>query len=45
MLFETKHQELPGLILSVDFEKFFVTVSWDFIENVSKVFSVWVTAY
>lgn len=29
-----KKQELPGLILSVDFEKAFDTVSWKFIESV-----------
>ena len=39
MLFETKNQELPGLILSVDFEKAFDTVSWEFIENVLKYFN------
>ena len=39
MLFETKNQELPGLIFSVDFEKAFDTVSWEFIENVVKYFN------
>ena len=39
VLFETKKQELPGLILSVDFEKAFDTVSWKFIESVLKYFN------
>ena len=34
VLFETKNQELPGLIPSIGFEKAFNTVSWDFIERV-----------
>ena len=39
VLFETKNQELPGLLLSVDFEKAFDTVSWKCIESVLKYFN------
>ena len=33
ILYETKRQGLPGLILSIDFEKAFDTVSWKFINK------------
>ena len=36
MLFETKDQDIPGMILSIDFEKAFGTVSWKLIKNVLK---------
>lgn len=39
ILFETRNQELPGMILSVDFEKAFDTVSWKFITKVLKYFN------
>ena len=39
VLFETKNQELPDLILSIDFEKAFDTVSWKFIVKVLKYFN------
>ena len=34
ILFETKSQEIPGLISSIDFEKAFDNVSWKFIHKV-----------
>ena len=34
VLFEVRNQDIPGLILSIDFEKAFDTVSWKCIEKV-----------
>ena len=34
-----KKQDIPGMILSVDFEKAFDTVSWKFIEKVLNYFN------
>ena len=33
VLYETKNRNLQGLILSIDFEKAFGTVSWKFIDK------------
>lgn len=39
VLFESKKQNIPGLLLSVDFEKAFDTVSWTFISKVLDYFN------
>ena len=39
VLFESKKQNLPGLLLSIDFEKAFDTVSWKFIMKVLACFN------
>ena len=39
VLFETKRQNIPGLILSIDFEKTFDTVSWKFISKTLDYFN------
>ena len=39
VLFESKKQNLPGLLLSIDFEKAFNTVSWKFIMKVLDYFN------
>ena len=39
VLFETKNQDIPGMILSIDFEKAFDTVSWKFMKKVLEYFN------
>ena len=39
LLFETKKQNIPGLLLPIDFEKAFDTVSWSFISDVLDYFN------
>ena len=39
ILFESKKQNIPGLLLSIDFEKAFDTVSWKFISKVLDYFN------
>ena len=39
VLFETRKQNIPGLLLSVDFEKAFDTVSWKFIQRTLTYFN------
>ena len=39
VLFETKQQNIPGLFLSVDFEKAFDTVSWKLISKTLDYFN------
>ena len=39
ILFEIKNQDIPGMILSIDFEKAFDTVSWKFIKRVLQYFN------
>ena len=38
-LFETKQQEIPGLILSIDFQQAFDSVSWKFIHKTLDYFN------
>ena len=39
ILFETKQQNIPGLMLSIDFQQAFDTVSWKFIEKTLDYFN------
>ena len=38
-LFETKQQQIPELLLSVDFQKAFDSISWKFIHKVLDYFN------
>ena len=39
ILFETKQQDIPGLLVSVDFQQAFDTVSWKFIDKTLDYFN------
>jgi exonuclease III len=39
ILFETERQNIPGLLMIVDFEKAFDTVSWKFIDKILDMFN------
>ena len=39
LMYETEKLHIPGMILLIDFEKAFDTVSWGFIDNVLKIFN------
>ena len=39
ILFETKQQNIPGLMLSIDFQQAYDTVSWKFIEKTLDYFN------
>lgn len=39
ILFETKEQEIPGLLLSIDFQQAFDSVSWKFISKTLDFFN------
>ena len=38
ILFETESQNIPGLLLSIDFKQAFDSVSWNFIDKVLNYF-------
>ena len=39
ILFETKQQQIPGLLLSIDFQQAFDSISWKFIHKVLDYFN------
>ena len=37
---QTKHQDIPGILLQLDFQRAFDTIEWKFIQNVIAFFNV-----
>jgi hypothetical protein len=39
IMFETEKQNIPGMLFTIDFEKAFDTVSWEYIHKVLDIFN------